>query len=54
MTKTAQIVSLVLYKYRRYVMDMPKDKAIELATVNIHHVVLLNAFYKAERERGAE
>ena len=37
MTKTAQVINLVVYKYRRYVLDLPKAKAIELATVYVEN-----------------
>ena len=31
---TAQVISLKVYKYRRYELDLPKRKAIDLALIN--------------------
>lgn len=44
----AQIISLKVYKYRRYEMDLPKRKAIELATLN--HMDILQAKLQKARE----
>lgn len=45
---TAQIISLNQYKFRRYQMDLPKRKAIELATMN--HMDILQAKLQKARE----
>lgn len=54
---TAQVISLKVYKYRRYELDLTKRRAIELATLN-HMDILQEKLRKTreteEKERGAE
>lgn len=52
--KTAQIISLKVYKYRRYELDLPKRKAIELATLNHYQVQLCKAREFENKERVTE
>lgn len=51
---TAQIISLKAYKYRRYELDLPKHRAIELAKLNHYQVQLCKAREIESKERGAE
>ena len=49
------VISIKAYKYRRYVLDKPKQEALRLATMNRHQLLLeITNHFETKRERGAE
>lgn len=45
----ADVISMKIYKYQRYEMDMPKKRALNLATLNEFQVKLC---HERDKEKG--